>query len=106
MTIQQFNELVASSGQFSPLFANAPDGNQAIDTNVIGEVKEEEFNGRKFKVFYLKEADKLSDASIGIVRGAETKQTFNIGKFTCVRNYESARGNKFIANVTFRYFAY
>ena len=107
MTVTEFNNLIADSGAFSPLFNDLPDGNKAVHEAVTGVITTEQFGGSEWKVFRLLADGIPTQASMGVVRGAENKTTWNIGKFTCIREHKSKSGKtKFEANITFRYFAY
>ena len=91
--------------QFSPLFPDV--ANEDMYTNVVGEVLTTQFNGNDLKSLVIKaEDDPKVSTQIPLVRGAETKTIWNVGLFTALRDYESQRGNKFVAGKTQRVFAY
>lgn len=91
--------------QFSPLFADVAD--EDMYTNVVGEVLTTQFNGQDLKSLVIKaEDDPKISTQIPLVRGAEGKKIWNVGVFIALRDYESQRGNKFVAGQTQRVFAY
>ena len=95
-------EKMAEIDQFSPLFDDEP--NEELYSNILGDVIDVEFGGNSFKSLELKNGGKT--ARVPMVRGAETKTSWNIGVFTALRDYVSASGRAYKEGETQRVFAY
>lgn len=88
--------------QFSPLFDDVAD--EVHYSNVKGDVAEFKLDTGRLVYSLVIKAGKIS-TRIPLVMGTETKKKWNIGTFTALRDYESAR-SKFVAGETKRVFAY
>lgn len=104
-TVEQISELMQEIGQWSPLFDDEPD--TLLMESVKGEKVSRKVGDNTF--YSLVITDKKSKKQIrpSIVMGSEDKETFNVGLFTALRDYQSANSNtKYVAGETQRVFAY
>lgn len=88
-----------------PLFSNKPD--EVLYSNVTGKIVPTTINGNTFHQFIVMVDGKpeIGYSISGDAAPAEAA-TMNIGSFVALRDYESARGNKFEAGKTQRRFAF
>lgn len=103
--IRKINTEMGENGQYSPLFSD--EANEVRYTGISGTIESFKFGDNLLYSLVLKgEDNEAVSAKIPLVRGAEEKSIWNIGKFVALRDFTSAKGVIFEKGVTSRTFAY
>ena len=95
----------AGQTNFIPLFPVNPA--EIRHASVVGNVVEGNFNNLEFHIFN-NDGEQVGNYPINGSKVTETQNdaVLNIGKFVCIRDFVSKRGNPFVKGETYRYFAY
>jgi len=97
---------LADNGQtnFIPLFPVSP--SEIKHASIAGEIVKGNFDNWEFHVHSVTGELIANYAITSPVEEANPNAVLNIGKFVCIRDFTSRRGNVFVKNITFRIFAY